>query len=50
EGRAAVLRAARDLWPGFAERHGIALIRDGVDWIGPDADGVIARLAVLGFA
>ena len=49
-GRAAVLREARDLWPEFAARHGIALIRDGVDWIGPDADGVIARLAVLGFA
>ncbi|MDP3402326.1 MAG: FAD-dependent oxidoreductase, partial [Brevundimonas sp.] len=49
-GRAAVLRAARDLWPEFAGRHGIELIRDGVDWIGPDADGVIARLALLGFA
>ena len=49
-GRAAVLREARDLWPEFAARHGIALIRDGVDWIGPDADGVIARLAALGFA
>lgn len=49
-GRAAVLREARDLWPEFAARHGIELIRDGVDWIGPDADGVIARLAVLGFA
>ncbi len=49
-GRAAVLREARDLWPAFAARHGIELIRDGVDWIGPDAEGVIARLAVLGFA
>lgn len=49
-GRAAVLREARDLWLGFAERHGIELIRDGVDWIGEDPDGVIARLAVLGFA
>jgi glycine oxidase len=49
-GRAAVLREARDLWPEFAERHGIELIRDGVDWVGPDADGVIARLAALGFA
>ena len=49
-GRAAVLREARDLWPEFAARHGIALIRDGVDWIGPDADGVVAQLAALGFA
>jgi glycine oxidase len=49
-GRAAVLREARDLWSEFAARHGIELIRDGVDWIGPDAEGVIARLAVLGFA
>lgn len=49
-GRAALLREARDLWPAFAGRHGVELIRDGVDWIGPDADGVIARLAALGFA
>jgi glycine oxidase len=49
-GRAALLKQARDRWPAFAERHGIALIRDGVDWIGPDADGVVARLAALGFA
>jgi len=49
-GRAVVLREARDPWPGFAERHGIELIRDGVDWIGPDAEGVIARLAAMGFA
>ncbi len=49
-GRAAVLREARALWPAFAARHGIALIRDGVDWIGPDAEGVVARLAALGFA
>ena len=49
-GRAVVLRDARDLWPGLAARHGIDLIRDGVDWIGPDAEGVIARLAAMGFA
>ncbi len=49
-GRAAVLRYARDLWPEFAAQHGIELIRDGVDWIGPDPEGVIARLAALGFA
>ena len=49
-GRAAVLRGARDLWPGFAARHGIELIRDGVDWVGPDPDDVLARLAALGFA
>lgn len=49
-GRAALLREARDLWPDFAARHGIEIIQDGVDWIGPDAEGVIARLAALGFA
>lgn len=49
-GRAALLRQARDLWPDFAARHGIELIQDGVDWLGPDAEGVIARLAALGFA
>lgn len=49
-GRAALLRQARDLWPGFAERHGIELIRDGVDWIGEDPDGVVGRLEALGFA
>lgn len=49
-GRAVMLREARDLWPEFAARHGVELIRDGVDWIGPAADGVMARLAALGFA
>lgn len=49
-GRAALLRQARDLWPAFAARHGIALVRDGVDWIGEDPDGVAARLKALGFS
>lgn len=49
-GRAALLREARDLWPAFADRHGIALIRDGADWIGEDPEEVRARLARLGFA
>ena len=49
-GRAALLRTARELWPEFAERYGVDLIRDGVDWFGEDPDGVIARLAALGFA
>ncbi len=49
-GRANLLRQARDLWPDFAARHGIALVRDGVDWIGEDPEGVEARLDALGFA
>lgn len=49
-GRAVVLRQARDLWPDFAARHGVELIRDRADWIGDDADRVMARLAGLGFA
>jgi len=48
--RAALLREARGLWPDFAARHGIELIRDGVDWIGEDPEGVMGRLARLGFA
>lgn len=48
--RAALLRLARDLWPAFAEAHGLILIRDGVDWRGPDAGGVVARAKALGFA
>lgn len=48
-GRAALLKRARDLWPGFAETHGLPLHRDGVDWRGPDIPAAVARLAAMGF-
>ncbi|WP_292067422.1 NAD(P)/FAD-dependent oxidoreductase [Brevundimonas sp. UBA7664] len=48
--RAALLRRARDLWPAFAETHGLTLIRDGVDWRGPDPEDAIARMKAMGFA
>lgn len=46
--RAALLTRARDLWPGFAERFGLRLHRDGVEWRGPDPDASLARLASFG--
>ncbi len=46
--RAALLTRARDLWPGFAARFGLALHRDGVEWRGPDPDAAIVRLAAFG--
>ncbi|WP_298746263.1 FAD-dependent oxidoreductase [uncultured Brevundimonas sp.] len=48
--RAALLTRARDLWPGFAVRHGLPLHRDGVEWRGPDPDAAIARLRSFGFS
>lgn len=47
--RAALLRRARDLWPDFAETRGLNLLREGADWRGADAGGVVARLRALGF-
>ncbi len=47
--RAALLKRARDLWPGFAEAHGLALLREGADWRGPDAGAAVARMRDLGF-
>lgn len=46
---AALLKRARDLWPAFAEAHGLALHREGAEWRGPDAAAAIARLHSLGF-
>ena len=46
--RAALLTRARDLWPDFANRFGLKLHRDGVEWRGPDPDAAIARLAAFG--
>ncbi|MDQ3126084.1 MAG: FAD-binding oxidoreductase [Pseudomonadota bacterium] len=47
--RAALLKRARDLWPAFAESHGLKLLREGADWRGPDAGAAVARLCALGF-
>ena len=47
--RAALLKRARDVWPAFAEAHGLALLREGADWRGPDPEAAVARLLALGF-
>jgi len=47
--RAALLKRARDLWPAFAEVHGLTLLREGADWRGPEAGAAVARLLALGF-
>lgn len=46
--RAALLTRARDLWPDFADRFGLKLHRDGVEWRGPDPDAALNRLAAFG--
>ena len=48
--RAALLKRARDRWPGFAETFGLTLHRDGVDWRGPDIPAALTRLAAMGFS
>jgi glycine oxidase len=47
--RAALLKRARDLWPAFAEAHGLTLLREGADWRGPDVEAAVATLHALGF-
>lgn len=47
--RAALLKRARDLWPDFAETHGLTLLREGADWRGPDSEAALVRLNALGF-
>lgn len=47
--RAVLLKRARDLWPAFAETHGLKLLREGADWRGPEPDGAATRLRALGF-
>jgi glycine oxidase len=47
--RAALLKRARDLWPDFAETHGLTMLREGADWRGPDSGTALARLSALGF-
>lgn len=54
--RAALLLAARDLWPEIAQRSGVALIRDGARWSAYDKASAAAgrrlakRMSALGFA
>lgn len=47
--RAALLKRARDLWPEFAEGHGLTLLREGADWRGPEPAAAASRLRALGF-
>ena len=47
--RAALLRRARDLWPAFAETHGLKVRREGAEWRGDDAPAALDRLKALGF-
>lgn len=47
--RAALLRRARDLWPAFAETHGLKIRREGAEWRGEDVAAALDRLSVLGF-
>ncbi len=47
--RAALLKRARDLWPAFAEAHGVRLLREGAVWRGPRAEAALDRLQGLGF-
>ena len=47
--QAALLKRARDLWPAFAETHGLRLLREGADWRGANAKVEVERLIALGF-
>ncbi len=47
--QASLLKRARDLWPPFAETHGLLLHREGAEWRGPEALAAAARLNDLGF-
>ncbi len=47
--QAGLLKRARDLWPAFAEAHGLALHREGAEWRGPDVPAALVRLGRLGF-
>lgn len=48
--RAALYRAGADLWPDFAERHGVDLEPASAEWRGEGADAIHDRLVALGFA
>ncbi len=47
--RAALLRRAANLWPGFAEDHVLTLIHDPAEWRGEGAEEIESRLTALGF-
>lgn len=47
--RAVLLRRARDLWPVFAELHGLRLHQEGAEWRGEDVEVATRRLKSLGF-
>ena len=47
--RSGLFRTARDLWPEFAGRLGIALHREGAEWRGADPTGVHEGLQFFGF-
>lgn len=47
--RAALLRDAAGLWPGFAAQTGIALDGTPAEWRGDDSEEAAATLAALGF-
>lgn len=47
--KAALLKRARELWPAFAEAHGLTLHREGAEWRGPDVPTALTRLDALGF-
>lgn len=48
--RAALLRRAANLWPGFAEAHRLNLLDGGAEWRGEGAGEIEARLGALGFS
>lgn len=47
--RSALLKAARDLWPAFAEKTAITLCREGAEWRGAAVRAAHDRLIALGF-
>ncbi|GAA0869296.1 FAD-dependent oxidoreductase [Brevundimonas basaltis] len=47
--QAGLLKRARDLWPDFAEAHGLALHHEGAEWREADAAVAVGRLGQLGF-
>lgn len=49
EDRSALYRAAAALWPGFADRHGVTLHREGAVWRGRGEADAHAPLAARGF-
>lgn len=44
-----LFKAAADLWPGFAETHGLVLNREGAAWRGPGVAEAVETLTSQGF-